>query len=135
MAMHWKLGLSAAFCIAALGAAAPAQGVEIERGGVILYGSSSRCTQPATIDYKKIRKKTPEWQTIQSDGVSPDSARYSLLVAKMNKRIKAACRRVAKDQGRDCVVRKGDIADQRGLKVEDLTSEVIEELESDDRRP
>ncbi len=107
-----------------------AQGVETRRSAVVLFGAAGSCTQPAEIDYKKVSKKTPEYKTIRSEGVSKGSARYSILMSKMKKRIKRACRLAAQDGGNDLVVRKGDIADKRGQTVKDLSSAVISKLES-----
>ncbi|MHC4851702.1 MAG: hypothetical protein ACYTF5_06750 [Planctomycetota bacterium] len=107
-----------------------AQGIKTKRSAVVFYGSPTTCSQPATIDYKKVRKATPEWKTIRSEGVRKGSARYDLLISAMNSRIKRACKSAAEAAGRDCVVREGDIKDARGLSVQDLTKGVIGALES-----
>jgi hypothetical protein len=112
--------------------AAPAQGIEVNADAVVLSGSAATTTKPATVDWNDLRDRTPEWKTIKSQGVTKDSARYSLLVSQLTKRIKQACQKVAQDKGYDCVVRSGDIADAKGLSVEDLTSRVAKELESED---
>ena len=46
----------------------------------------------------------------------------------MNRRIKRAPSSAADSEGRDCVVRRGDVKNSNGLVVTDLTSEVIAEL-------
>lgn len=118
-----------------LAGAAPevrAQGIAVKRNAVVLYGSTSNTTKPATIDYKRVMKKTPEYRTIRSEGVRKGSARYDLLMAAMRKRIKRAAKAAAQAGSYDCVVRKGDVKDARGLEVADLTDEVIGELESED---
>jgi hypothetical protein len=117
--------------VLAMAVAGRAQGVELKRGAMVLVGSAANCTQPAEIDYKKVRDKTPEWKTIRAEGVPADSARYDLLVSEMNKRIKAASRKVAEDAGNDCVLCKGDVVDARGQQVADVTDKVIEQLETD----
>lgn len=108
-----------------------AQGIETRSGAVVLYGNTARCSQPSQIDYRAVRTKTPEWKTIRADGVTEGSARYTLLVSEMNKRIARVCREVAEERGRDCVVRDGDVADAKGLSVVDLTAEVSKKLESE----
>ena len=126
-----RLLATAAFALLASTAATwaqDAQGIETRSGAVVLYGNTTRTTQPAQIDYKKVRAKTPEWKTIRSKGVQPGSARYSLLTSAMAKRIRDACRKVAEDSGRDCVVRKGDVKDANGLTVVDITGEVTQRL-------
>ena len=107
-----------------------AQGVELEKTSIVLCGSSSNCTRPATVDYEKLRNATPEWQTIRSDGVRQGSARYALLMARIGQRIASAANAVAADKGHDLVVRAGDIADQRGQTVVDITDQVLAELGS-----
>lgn len=107
-----------------------AQGVTTTRNALVLCGSTATCSQPATIDYKKVKKATPEWRTIRSEGVRKGSARYDLLTSAMSSRIKRAAKSAAEANGRDCVVRSGDIQDSRGLAVKDLTAAVISALES-----
>jgi hypothetical protein len=107
-----------------------AQGVEVRSGAVVLYGSTSNCTAPSTIDYDRVKKATPEWKTIKSEGVTKGSARFELLVSEMNQRIKRLAQQVAQSSGRDCVVRKGDIGDAKGMEVTDLTDDVIGKIDS-----
>ena len=121
------LGLVATLSLAV---AVAAQGITTKRNAVVLYGSPTTCSQPATIDYAKVKKATPEWKTIRSKGVRKGSARYQLLISAMNNRIKRACKSAAEAAGRDCVVRKGDIKDRRGLSVKDLTQQVLPALKS-----
>ncbi len=95
---------------------------------MVFCGSSANCTRPATIDYEKVRNATPEWQTIRGDGVRQGSARYTLLMARVSQRIATVANAVAGDRGHDLVVRAGDIADDRGQTVVDITDLVLEEL-------
>lgn len=104
--------------------------VELKQDAVVYYGSASNTSAPATIDESKVREATPEWQTIQAEGVRRGSARYILLVAEMDKRIRSAVLRAALDGNRDCVVRKGDIANKFGKSVVDLTAAVLDALGS-----
>lgn len=103
--------------------------VETKKGAVVLYGSDSNCSQPATIDFQRVRNATPEWKTIKTDGVKKGSARHDLLIADMNARIKTAVAEAARAASRDCVVRNGDIKDANGLPVSDLTNEVIKVID------
>lgn len=107
-----------------------AQGVELKSSATTYYGTAGSCTQPATIDYDSVRDATPEWQTIRSEGVRKGSARYELLISEMNARIVRAVRLAAEESGRDCVVGKRDIKDDRGLEVRDLSDDVVGKLES-----
>jgi len=118
------------FAMLMLVVAVVGQGISTKRNAVVLYGSASSCSQPATIDYRKVKKATPEWQKIRSEGVRKGSARYDLLISGMNARIKRAAKSAAEANGRDCVVRKGDIKDARGLQVKDLTTAVTDALGS-----
>ena len=101
------------------------QGIGTRSSAVVFHGSPTNCSQPATIDHRKVRKATPEWQTIRSEGVRRGSGRHALLISAMNSRVTRACRIAAEASGRDCVVRKGDITDRRGLSVRDLTERVL----------
>ena len=121
--------------VAAVPAVGVSQGIDLKSGAVVLYGSASNTSHPATIDMKKVERKTPEYKTIRSDGVRKGSARYEILVAKMHKRIKRAAKSAATSGNRDCVIRKGDVRDAKGLSVTDLTRETIERLVSSDRSP
>ena len=129
MVRTWTVALVAFLALGAV--SLRAQGVELKaKGAMVFCGSESNCTKPATIRYVKVRDATPEWQEIQADGVRKGSARYTLLMARMGRRIKAACDVAAGDAGHDLVVNQGDISDPRGLDVADITDQVIDELES-----
>ncbi len=119
-----------ATALALTGASVRAQGVELDKFANVVCGYANNCTRPATIDYTSVRESTPEWQTIRDDGVRQGSARHTLLLARMNQRIKAAAERVASAAGHDLVVRQGDIADARGQTVVDITGQVKAELDS-----
>ena len=108
--------------------AARGLGVTLQSTAVTYVGSGSFCTRPATIDAGKVTAATKEWQEIQRDAVREGSARHSLLKSAMHERILGACKKAAKDQGCDLVVRAGDIADSRGLVVADLTAAVLGSL-------
>lgn len=121
------------FAIAAttcLLAPASAQGIEVKSDAQVLYGSAANTSKPASINYEKVKKATPEHRTIRSEGVAKGSARYDLLVSEMNQRIKSAAERAAQAAGHDCVVCSKDITDAKGMAVSDLTDKVIELLES-----
>lgn len=105
------------------------QGVLLENKGVVLFGAASTSSRPATIDIEKVAEMTPEYREIKARDLDVSSARYSLLVKAMLKRIKEACKAVAVDTSSDFVTREGDIQCNRGLPVTNLTDTVIEELE------
>lgn len=104
------------------------QGISIKRGGIVLYGASANCSQPASVNWSKVRKATTQWREIQADGVRKGSGRYDLLISEMNGLIKQAAAAAADASDRDCIVRDGDIKNSNGLEVVDLTNEVIAEL-------
>jgi hypothetical protein len=80
------------------------------------------------IDEQKVREATPEWQTIQADGVRRGSARYMLLMGEMDRRIRTAASTAASSASKDLVVRSGDITNDNGRTAVDLTSDVIANL-------
>ncbi|MCB9871955.1 MAG: hypothetical protein H6836_08200 [Planctomycetes bacterium] len=104
------------------------QGITTTKAAVVLYGNASACSQPASVRYGKLQQATTEWKTIKADGVRKGTARYDLLISQMNARIKKAVEKVANAEGCDCVVRLADVKNANGLKVKDLTKEVIAEL-------
>jgi hypothetical protein len=91
--------------------------------------------KPATIDYRDVERRTPEYRTSRSEGVRRGSARSDILISQMKYRIKEAVALAARSEGVDCVVRKGDIKDANGLAIMDLTDQVIAELESGGATP
>ena len=123
--------LSAVAFVLLLPAALASQGVQVKDSAGVLYGTTAKCSQPAVVDLAKIRKATPEWKTIKAEGVHKGSARYDLLVEDMNKRIRRICADVAKAAGKDCVIAKGEIENENGLTVTDLTDQVVTKLESE----
>jgi hypothetical protein len=110
-----------------LAAAGHAQ-VAVKRGAVVYVGSASNTSAPAIVDEAKLRDATAEWQRIQSEGIDPDSAQGKQLIVRMNQRIRDAVKGIAESQGRDMVVRKGDITDRQGRDVVDLTDQVVSRL-------
>ena len=102
--------------------------VELKKDAVVFSGNASNTSAPATMDEAKVRRATTEWQTIEADGVKRGSARYLLLVAEMDKRIRSAAQKAASGASKDLVVRAGDIANARGKTVADLTDDVIANL-------
>ena len=91
--------------------------VDLSSDAVVLSGSASNCTRPATVNWKKVRNATDEWKKIQDEGLRKDSPKYRILHGKMLKKIKAAARSAASSGGYDLVVRSGDISNDRGLPV------------------
>ena len=122
--------IAAFFALFTLVSAAASQ-VDLRNGASPLHGSGSNSTAPASINFAKAKKATPEYQTIRSEGVSKGSARYALLTSKMHARIRAACRKVAESDGHDCVVKARDIEDDHGHSVTDVTGAVVDAIEAD----
>jgi hypothetical protein len=102
--------------------------VDLRADAVVYFGSASNTSAPAVIDEQKVREATPEWQTIQADGVRRGSARYMLLMGEMDRRIRAAAGTAASNASKDLVVRSGDITNDNGRTAVDLTSDVIANL-------
>lgn len=102
--------------------------VDLKSDAVVYFGSASNTSAPAVIDEQKVREATAEWQTIQAEGVRRGSARYMLLVAEMDRRIRAAAQNAAAASNKDLVVRSGDITNANGKTSVDLTSDVIAKL-------
>ena len=102
--------------------------VTLRKGAVVYHGSSANTTAPATVDEKKVRAATPEWQKVKSEGIDPDSARGKQLITRMNKRIRKAVKRIADSESCDLVTRKKDLKDDRGRPVEDLTDLVVAKI-------
>lgn len=102
--------------------------VDLRSDAVVYFGSASNTSAPAVIDEQKVREATPEWQTIQAEGVRRGSARYMLLVAEMDRRIRTAAQSAAAAASKDLVVRSGDITNANGKSSVDLTSDVIAKL-------
>ncbi len=102
--------------------------VDVRSDAVVYFGSASNTSAPAVIDEQKVKDATPEWQTIQAEGVRRGSARYMLLVGEMDRRIRAAARTAASTASKDLVVRSGDITNDNGRTAVDLTSDVIANL-------
>lgn len=108
---------------------ATAQGVSLKSKAAVLSGEASNCSRPATVNIERVAEATPEYKEIKAHSLDESSARYGLLIKAMMKRIKDACRSAAADAGNDLVVRAGDIQNDKGLTVSDLTDKVIEYVE------
>ncbi len=100
----------------------------LKPGGLVLFGSTAVTTSPASLDFRKVCKATPEWRTIRSEGVREGTGRHDLLISDMNARIKSAVQEVAEAHKCDCVFRKRDLKRSNGLDIANLTKEVLREL-------
>jgi Skp family chaperone for outer membrane proteins len=132
--MFRSLALLVSLVIANLGGSLQAQ-VDLKSDAVVYFGSASNTTAPASIDEDKVREATPEWQTIKAEGVRKGSARYKILMAEADKRIREAVRDVASTNSKDLVVRSGDVSDAKGKDVIDITNEVVEKLSQNPLAP
>ena len=108
--------------------AAAQRGILLKHGGHVLFGSAAVTTSPASIDFQRIRQVTPEWREIRSERVRSGSGRWDLLIVAMNRRIRDAVVAAAERRGYDCVFRAGDLKRSNGLRIFDLTQEVLERL-------
>lgn len=102
--------------------------VDLKSDAVVYFGSASNTTAPAYVDEDRVRDATPECQTIRNEGVRKGSARYKILMAEADKRIRQAVKDVASARSKDLVVRSGDVTDAKGKDVADITNEVVEKL-------
>lgn len=109
--------------------------VDLKSDAVVYFGSATNTTAPAMVDEDKVREATAEWQTIKSEGVRKGSARYKILMAEADKRIRQAVRDVASTHSKDLVVRSGDVTNAKGKDVADITSEVVEKLSQNPLAP
>ncbi|MFT4513490.1 MAG: hypothetical protein ACI89X_003156 [Planctomycetota bacterium] len=100
-------------------------GVVLRSDAVLYIGSAHFCTRPATFDMDKVSAEMSEWREIQRTGVRPGSARYSMWKNKMHSHLVAACKKAAVSRGYDLIVRSGDIKNDGGFVIGDLTADVI----------
>jgi hypothetical protein len=119
-------------CCAVLVFALPAaaqsgRGLKVSRSDV-LFGNSLTTSAPAEVDLAECVAATPEGQTIEREGVEKGSARYSILIAKAQSRVRSVVATVAAAESRDCVVKKDSYRNPAGLEVVPLTSQVVAAL-------
>ena len=98
----------------------------------VYYGDSSRFKKPACVDKKKVFKEHPCYQTIVKENISPDIARYWLIINKINESIREAYKKVEGKYGYDLIGKIGYITDNEGNPVKeipDITNLVIEQVE------
>jgi len=105
-----------------------ARGVLLKKDGHVLFGSAAVTTTPASIDFQKVRRATAEWRRMRAEGIQPGTGRWDLLTVAMNDRIRRAVVAAAETRGRDCVFRAGDLKRAHGLRIFDLTAEVLQRL-------
>jgi hypothetical protein len=106
-------------------------GIKVKRENV-LWGSVRKCRSPAEVDMKKALAATPEAKKIKDRGIAKGSAKYLILMAKANKRVRRIVKEVAVNDSRDCVVKKDSIkANPKKLTVVDLTDKVVEAIENE----
>ena len=100
-------------------------GVTLSQTATTYFGSSYNCSRPAVINAALVEQNTPEGQTITRQRIRRGSARYQLLREALHDRVCQSVSLIAKTRQLDLVVRQGDILDNRGLKVVDVTDDVV----------
>ncbi|MDA0666735.1 MAG: hypothetical protein O3A95_00485 [Planctomycetota bacterium] len=79
-----------------------------------------------TIRSTEVYEQIPAYQTIQKEGLEPDSARYTKLIRQATKSYKAALEDVAKDKSFVLIVEEGGISGY--AHVTDATPDIISAL-------
>lgn len=106
------------------------RGLKVKKRDV-LWGNAHRSTAPAEVDLAQAIAATREGRRIEDEGIERGSARYDILMAKANARVRTVVRRIAIANSRDCVVKSASYRNPDGLPVSDLTSKVVDALGGD----
>jgi len=119
-----KTFLLAGFVAAVVLVAGVSASAGIDRSKVYL-GNPESFNSPAEINASEVFEAIPEYRQIRQEKISPDDARYWLLMNKANKRFYRALKTVSKTCGYDLIAEIGTIGVYRGKNVPDVTGDVI----------
>ncbi|HEX9793784.1 MAG TPA: hypothetical protein VGC54_07340 [Planctomycetota bacterium] len=100
--------------------------VEIDNGA-IRYGTAGdfdpdQKHKVGVLLSTEVYEAIPAYQTVKSEKIPPDSARYAQLMKQATRAYRAALTKVAKDNGYVLLVEQGGI---RGYPVTEVTADVI----------
>jgi hypothetical protein len=119
--------------IVALGFLAPpaaaAVKYEVDRAKVY-FGNADAFAKPSVAKSLTVFQNIKAYKTIEEEGLSPDSARYYLLLKEANEVFRSALTLVAKEEGRDLIAETGAVKSDDGkVVVPDLTEKLVKAVE------
>jgi len=102
---------------------------QVERGKVY-FGNADAFTKPAVVKSLTVFQNIKAWKTIEEEKITPESARYFLLLKEANEVFRDALAKVAKDEKVDLIGEVGSIkADDAKVVVPDLTQKMVKAVE------
>ena len=101
----------------------------------IYFGDINKFKKPAAVNKQRLFKEHPCYKIIINENVSPDVAKYWLLINRVNDSIKDVYKKIQRKYEYDLVGEVGFIVDNTGspvVDVPDITDLVIKENEKCD---
>ncbi|HET6204412.1 MAG TPA: hypothetical protein VFI25_16595 [Planctomycetota bacterium] len=102
---------------------------QVERAKVY-HGNPDAFSKPAVVTSLTVFQNIKAYKTIEEEKVTPESARYFLLMKEANEVFRKALTQVAKDEKADLVGEVGAIkADDPKVAVPDVTQKMVKAVE------
>jgi hypothetical protein len=94
----------------------------------LYYGDSDNFSRPAAVDHEMAYMNISYYKIILRRNLTRNDPRYWLLLKKTNEVFQQAVAAVAEERGYDLVGDTGAISASDGMKISDITNEVIERV-------
>jgi len=93
----------------------------------VFKGDLKQFAKPAEIEFVKLVKSTPEFETIKTESLKSSDARYWILMTQAQERVTRSIVRVARAEQFDVVCEKGYLK-SLGIEAKDITDLIKEDL-------
>ncbi len=105
----------------------PQESIDEQR---IFYGSALNFAQPASVDYQKVVRSTPEYNEIRDKRIENGTARYWILMSEASNHAVQLISSVGKESDYDIIVANGYLEGlEEPIETVDVTELVLKKLE------
>ena len=96
----------------------------------VYFGNADAFAKPAVVKSLTVFQNIKAYKTIEEEKITPESARYFLLMKEANEVFRNALTQVAKDEKIDLIGEVGSVkADDPKVAVPDLTQKMVKAVE------
>lgn len=95
----------------------------------IFFGSAASFQKPAEVDYAKVVKSTPEYESIKKNKIQEGTAKYWILVTEASEKALKFIKKVGSQTDYDLIAMKGYLGSlPEPIPAEDITETVLKEM-------
>lgn len=95
----------------------------------VYWGTASKFEKPGKVDYEKVVKATPEYESIRKDKIEAGTAKYWILVSQASDRAVRLISEVGQESEYDLIAAKGYLGSlDPPIQADDVTDLVLKKL-------